>query len=120
MSYFITSGRKTSCVIVFVAVELLSSGFESVMPGGGARLRQIIAGVPTTCTQDLAAPLPVVLQAKTGSNATQYLYAMGTRPIAQYTSAWEYLLPDALGSVRQIADANPTPLRYRDFAATSR
>jgi RHS repeat-associated protein len=35
------------------------------------------------------------------------LYAIGTRPIAQYTSgSAEYLLPDALGSVRQIVDAN--------------
>ncbi len=47
--------------------------------------------MPTTYTQDLAAPLPVVLQAKTGSNATHYLYSIGTRtrPIGQYTSAWK-------------------------------
>ncbi len=37
---------------------------------------------------------------------TKYLYSLGTRPLAQNTTAWEYLLPDALGSVRQIADAN--------------
>lgn len=61
--------------------------------------------MPTTYTQDLAAPLPVVLQSKTGATTSKYLYSMGTRPIAQYTSAWEYLLLDALGSVRQIADA---------------
>ncbi len=48
----------------------------------------------------------MVLQAKTGSAATQYLYALGTRPLAQNSGAWEYLLPDALGSVRQIVDAN--------------
>jgi RHS repeat-associated protein len=36
----------------------------------------------------------------------QYVYALGTRPLAQYGGAWEYLLPDALGSVRQIVDAN--------------
>jgi YD repeat-containing protein len=74
--------------------------------GDGARLKKIIAGVVTTYTQDLAAPLPVVLQAKTGSTPTQYLYALGTRPLAQTGGAWEYLLPDVLGSVRQIADAN--------------
>ena len=45
-------------------------------------------------------------QAKTGSITTQYLYALGTRPLAQYGTAWEYLLSDALGSVRQIANAN--------------
>jgi YD repeat-containing protein len=74
--------------------------------GDGARLRQIIAGVPTTYTQDLAAPLPVVLQSKTGANTTQYVYALGTRPLAQYGGTWEYLLADALGSVRQIVDAD--------------
>ena len=50
--------------------------------------------------------LLVVLQAKTGTTTTKYLYAFGTRPLAQNTTVWEYLLPDALGSVRQIADAN--------------
>jgi len=63
--------------------------------GDGVRLRQIIAGVPTTYTQDLAAQLPVVLQSKTGANAMQYVYALGTRPLAQYGTAWEYLLADA-------------------------
>jgi YD repeat-containing protein len=75
--------------------------------GYGVRLKQIIAGVPTTYTQDLEASLPVVLQAKTGTTATQYLYSLGTRPVAQYMpGAWQYLLADGLGSVRQIADAS--------------
>ncbi len=56
--------------------------------GDGARLWQVIAGVPTTYTQDLAAPLPVVLQSKTGANSTKYVYALGTRPLVQYGSAW--------------------------------
>jgi RHS repeat-associated protein len=81
--------------------------FQFNYNGDGVRLRQVIAGVPTTYTQDLAAPLPVVLQSKTGVNVTRYVYALGTRPLAQYTSdVPEYLLADALGSVRQIVDAN--------------
>jgi len=32
--------------------------------GDGARLKQIVAGTVTTYTQDLATPLPVVLQSK--------------------------------------------------------
>jgi RHS repeat-associated protein len=48
----------------------------------------------------------VVLQSKTGMNATKYVYALGTRPLAQNDTAWEYLLPDALGSVRQIVDGS--------------
>jgi YD repeat-containing protein len=74
--------------------------------GDGARLKQTVAGTVTTYTQDLVAPLPVVLQAKTGSVTTKYVYSLGTRPIAQNSRAWEYLLPDALGSVRQIVDAS--------------
>ena len=31
---------------------------------------------------------------------------LSTRPLAQYGGTWEYLLADALGSVRQIVDAN--------------
>jgi hypothetical protein len=47
------------------------------------------------------------VQAKTGTTTTPYLYGLGTRPLAQYTSgSAEYLLPDALGSVRQVVDAN--------------
>ena len=82
--------------------------FQFNYNGDGARLRQIIAGVSTTYTQDLVAPLPVVLQAKTGANTTKYVYALGTRPLAhaERGTAWEYLLADALGSVRQIVDAD--------------
>jgi RHS repeat-associated protein len=84
--------------------------------GDGVRLKQIVNGVVTTYTQDLVASLPVVLQAKTGSNATQYLYSMGTRPVAQYgSSAWQYLLTDALGSVRQIADASGNVLLTESY-----
>lgn len=103
------------------ANRLISATVEGVTSlyaynGDGVRLRQVVAGVPTTYTQDLVAPLPVVLQAQTGANTTQYLYTLGTRPLAQNGGAWEYLLADALGSVRQIVDANPTPLRYGDYA----
>jgi hypothetical protein len=38
--------------------------------------------------------------------AMKYVYALGTRPLARNCGSWEYLLPDALGSVRQIVDAN--------------
>jgi YD repeat-containing protein len=80
--------------------------FQFNYNGDGARLRQVIAGVPTTYTQDLAAPLPVVLQSQAGESVMQYVYALGTLPLAQYGSSWEYLLADALGSVRQIVDAD--------------
>jgi YD repeat-containing protein len=83
--------------------------------GDGARLKQVVAGVVTTYTQDLAAPLPVVLQAKAGSATTQYIYALSTRPLAENAGSWEYLMPDALGSVRQIADASGNIIRTQDY-----
>ncbi len=51
--------------------------------GDSARLKQIVNGVVTSYTQDLAAPLPVVLQSQTGTATTKYLYSLGTRPLAQ-------------------------------------
>jgi RHS repeat-associated protein len=83
--------------------------------GDGVRLKQIVAGVVTTYTQDVAAPLPVVLQSRTGVTTTKYLYATSTGPVAQNATAWEYLLPDALGSVRQIASANGYIIRTQDY-----
>jgi RHS repeat-associated protein len=83
--------------------------------GDGVRLKQVVAGAVTTYTQDLAAPLPVVLQSKTGITTTKYLYSIGTRPVAQNTIAWEYLLPDALGSVRQTANASGYINRTQDY-----
>ncbi len=50
--------------------------------------------------------MPVVLQAETDVTTMQYLFAMGTRPLAEYDTGWDYLLPDGLGSVRQRVDAN--------------
>ena len=75
--------------------------------GDGIRLRLIEAGALTTYTQDYAAPLPVVVQAKTGSASTQYVYSMDTGPVAEYeAAAWEYLLADPLGSVRQLVNSS--------------
>jgi len=46
---------------------------------------------------------------------TKYLYATGTRPLAQNAMAWEYLLPDGLGSVRQIVNASSYLIRTQDY-----
>jgi|WetSurMetagenome_2_1015567.scaffolds.fasta_scaffold12085_2 hypothetical protein len=37
---------------------------------------------------------------------TKYLCSLGICPLAQNSSIWEYLIPDALGSVRQIVNGN--------------
>jgi RHS repeat-associated protein len=83
--------------------------------GDGVRLKQVVAGAVTTYTQDLAALLPVVLQSRTGVTTTKYLYATGTRPLAQNSTVWGYLLPDALGSVRQIVSSSGYIIRTQDY-----
>ena len=84
--------------------------------GDGIRMRLIEAGTLTTYTQDYAAPLPVVLQAKRSTGSTQYVYSLSTRPLAECEAAtWEYLLADALGSVRQLADANANATLLKSY-----
>jgi len=69
--------------------------------GLGDRLQQTVNGQTTTFTMDLASDLTQVLD--DGTNA--YLYGNGR--IAQVNAAnTEYFLGDALGSVRQMTDAN--------------
>jgi RHS repeat-associated protein len=68
--------------------------------GLGDRLQATVNGMTTTFTLDLATGLTQVL----GDGTNTYLY--GASRIAQENSAGrEYFLGDALGSVRQMADA---------------
>ncbi|MBI1801352.1 MAG: RHS repeat-associated core domain-containing protein, partial [Chloroflexi bacterium] len=65
------------------------------------RLRQTVNGAPTNYTLDLNAGLTQVLA--DGTNT--YLYGNG-RIAQQSTTGTDYFLGDALGSVRQLADAS--------------
>ena len=69
--------------------------------GQGDRTRQVVNGVPTTYTLDLNAGLTQVLA--DGTNTYEY----GDGRLAQVAGATAtYLLADALGSVRQIANSS--------------
>ena len=48
----------------------------------------------------------------------QYVYDHGTQPLAAARNggAWEYLLPDVLGSVRQIVDASGAIIQSYTYA----
>ncbi len=77
--------------------------------GRGDRLTQSVDGQTTHYTLDIAAGLTQVLH--DGTNT--YLYGLGRlgeegAPLKRDvpTAGWVYHLPDALGSVRQLADAN--------------
>ena len=78
--------------------------------GLGDRHQQVVDGVTTNYTLDLAAGLTQVLD--DGTNT--YLYGNGR--IAQSGSTTEYFLGDALGSVRQLADAAGTVTLTQSYA----
>ena len=82
--------------------------------GDGARLKQVVNGSPITYTLDLAAPLVQVLVATDSSGDTRYLYGV-TRVGEQQSAGWVYHLSDALGSVRQLADANAQVVLARGY-----
>lgn len=80
--------------------------------GDGVRVAQTVDGIRTDYVQDIARPLPQALTARQGGTVSKYLYGLGliaeerggTGPFAA-PAVWQYTLPDALGSIRQITDA---------------
>jgi len=78
--------------------------------GLGDRVRQTVAGTPTNYTLDLASGLTQVLT--DGTNA--YLYGTG-RVGQELPGGWQYHMPDALGSVRQLADTSGTVTLTRGY-----
>ena len=95
--YTYTYNRANQLVSVSGAGTTMSYGYN----GQGDRVSQTVGITTTAYTLDLAAGLTQVLSDGTDT----YLYGVGR--IAQYgASGAQYFLGDALGSVRQLADAN--------------
>jgi RHS repeat-associated protein len=83
--------------------------------GDGLRVGQTLNGQGTTFTWDVAAALPQVLATSDGA---AYLYGLGL--LAQQSGAWQYPLPDGLGSLRQWTDVGGQvtyAARYAPFGA---
>jgi len=78
--------------------------------GLGERLQQTVNGVTTTLTVDLSARLSQVLS--DGTNT--YIYGLG-RIAQESTSGEAYFLADALGSVRQLVDANGSVQMVKNY-----
>ncbi len=78
--------------------------------GLGDRLQQMVGEVYTTYTLDLNAGLTQVLSG--GDNA--HLYGLG-RIHEEASNTWAYHIPDALGSVRQLADAGANVLLAQTY-----
>ena len=66
-------------------------------------MAQIADGIRTDYVQDVSLPLPQLLTAEQGGTINRYLRGLGLIG-EQQGNAWQYHLPDALGSVRQLTD----------------
>lgn len=96
-------------------VTLGSQTRTNTYNGDGALIAQLANGTTTYFSQDLAAPLTQVLQAKQGTTATGYLYGL-ERLAALSGSTRTWYAADALGSVRRtLADSGiPNPPIFYD------
>ncbi|MCP5014177.1 MAG: RHS repeat-associated core domain-containing protein, partial [Ketobacter sp.] len=87
--------------------------------GDGVRVAQVADGIRTDYVQDVALPLPQLLTAEQGGTVNRYLRGLGLIGQQQAGSGlhstgsgqalagdpvWQYHLPDALGSVRQVTN----------------
>jgi RHS repeat-associated protein len=82
----------------------LTTTFE--YDGLGNRVAQTVDGVTTEYVLDVAGGLPEVIVATVGGGSTWYVQVQG-QILAQYEAgAWGYILPDALGSVRQLVGSD--------------
>ncbi len=88
-----------------ITVTASGLSWSATYNGDGARLKQTVNSMDTSYTLDLATPLVQVLVQQDAGSKTAYLY--GVRRVGeQQPSGWAYHLTDALGSVRQLADAS--------------
>jgi RHS repeat-associated protein len=78
--------------------------------GLGDRLQQAVNGAPTSYTLDLNTGLTQVLAEETST----YLYGNG-RVGEQKAGGWQYHLPDASNSIRQLIDLNATIVLSQSF-----
>jgi RHS repeat-associated protein len=74
--------------------------------GLGNRTAQTVGGVTTEYVLDVAGGLPEVIVATTGGASTRYVQVQGQILAEQEAGAWGYVLPDALGSVRQLVGSD--------------
>ena len=84
--------------------------FTYAYNGLGDRYQQSLNAITTTYQLDLNAGLTQVL----ADGAKTYLYGL-SRLAEDDGTDWAYYLPDALGSVRQLADTNAEIVRASSF-----
>jgi RHS repeat-associated protein len=90
--------------LVSANVDGVASSFE--YDGSGNRTAQTVGGVTTEYVLDVTGGLPEVIVATTGGASTRYVQVQD-QILAEYDSgAWTHILPDHLGSVRQLVGSD--------------
>jgi hypothetical protein len=74
--------------------------------GLGQRVGQTADGVTTEYVLDVAGGPPEVIVATTGGASTRYVQVQGQVLAQQDSGAWTHILPDHLGSVRQLVGSD--------------
>jgi uncharacterized protein RhaS with RHS repeats len=82
----------------------------------GLRVAQSVDGDETTFAWDWVAGLPELLAATESTNLDPTLYLVGHETLGRWDgSEWAYHLPDAPGSVRQVADSAGAVVSVREW-----
>jgi RHS repeat-associated protein len=74
--------------------------------GLGNRTAQTVDGVTTEYVLDVGGGLPEVIVATTGGSSIYYVQVQGQVLARQDSGAWTHILPDHLGSVRQLVGSD--------------
>jgi uncharacterized protein RhaS with RHS repeats len=82
----------------------LTTTFE--YDGLGNRTAQTVDGTTTRYALDVATGLPEVIVATVGGASTRYVQVQGQVLAQQDSGVWTYVLPDHLGSVRQLVGSD--------------
>jgi len=103
--------QGTSVYTWDAANRLVSAEVEGVVSsydydGLGNRVAQTVGGVTTEYVLDVGSGLPEVIVATTGGSSIYYVQVQGQVLAQNEASTWAYVLPDHLGSVRQLVDSD--------------
>jgi RHS repeat-associated protein len=90
--------------LVAAEVDGVASAYE--YDGLGNRVAQTVGGVTTEYVLDVGGGLPEVIAATTGGASTRYVQVQGQVLAQQDSGAWMHILPDHLGSVRQLVGSD--------------
>ena len=112
------AGRMVACLGTNRLAESITATLVYTYNAQGLRVAQSVDGTVTTFAWDWASGLPEMLAQSPNPQSPnhQSLYLVGHDTLARWDgSEWAYHLPDALGSVRQVADGAGVVVSSREW-----